>query len=59
MRPELKNLELIMPNKSNLQANVSIVLSSLISSNGKSIKPIHIQHWLSESLGENLEIENN
>ena len=58
MRPELKSLELIMPNKSNLQANISIVLSSLISSNGQSIKPIQIQHWLSESLGENLEIEN-
>ena len=58
MRPELKNVELTMPKQAHLEGDVSVVLNSLISSNGQSIKPIHIQHWLSESLGENLEIEN-
>ncbi len=58
MRSVLQNLEAIIPKEPNLKGNISVVLHSLISSNGQSIKPTHIQHWLSEYLGENLELKN-
>ncbi len=58
MVSQLKDLELIFSKELNLEGNVSILLNSLISSNGQSVKPIHIKHWLSKYLGENLELEN-
>ncbi len=57
-RPMLEKINLISWQDFSSEKFVSIELHSLISSNGQSIKPLHIQHWLSQILSNTLEIKN-
>ncbi|AAQ00700.1 TIGR03960 family B12-binding radical SAM protein [Prochlorococcus marinus] len=57
-RPELKSLFItkFQSDKSNSKQIISIELKSLISPIGKSIKPIHVKHWLEKATEKELKI---
>ncbi len=61
LKPELKNLHLIQNQlKQNQLAHdktISIELQSLISPIGQSVKPMHIKHLLTKSLGHSITIK--
>ena len=62
LRPQLQNLKFISSRNefkepTSPQEQITVELQSLISPIGQSIKPIHIQYWLSQFLGISLKIE--